>query len=144
MIAKIYTVSGGYPYFIQYICRELFDVAISTNVGRDRPMPFDATFDSITRKLDGDFFSGRWAKTTDRQRELLTAVAHLPTAGEEFTVQDAVEESKARLTKPFGASHVNRLFQTLGEMGLVYKNRHGRYSFAVRMLRQFILRQTGA
>lgn len=142
-IQRIYGMSGGYPYFIQFICRELYDVAISTNVGRSQPMPFDGTFDSITRKLDSDFFSGRWAKTTDRQRDLLTAIAHLPSADNEFTVQEVVEVSRERLAKAFSASRVSQLFLTLSEMGLVYKNRHGRYSFAVPMLRQFILRQIG-
>jgi hypothetical protein len=33
------------------------------------------------------------------------------------------------------------MFATLAEAGLVYKNRHGKYSFAVPLLGQFIRRQ---
>ena len=35
----------------------------------------------ITRKLDADFFHGRWSKATDRQRELLQVVSVLPKCG---------------------------------------------------------------
>jgi hypothetical protein len=48
----------------------------------------------ITRKLDADFFHGRWAKATDRQRELLQVVSILPNADQEFTVQKVVATSQ--------------------------------------------------
>lgn len=47
------------------------------------------------------------------------------------------------LVKPFSSSHVNQMLGSLSQAGLVYKNRHGRYSFAVPLLGQFILRQIG-
>jgi len=40
------------------------------SVGGDPTVPFD----DITRKLDSDFFAGRWSRATDRQRELLSYV----------------------------------------------------------------------
>jgi len=49
--------------------------------------------------------------------------------------------SKQHLSKPFSASHINQMLVKLGENGLVYKNRHGRYSFAVPLLGGFIRRQ---
>ena len=38
-------------------------------------------------------------------------------------------------------SHVNQMLATLTDAGLVYKNRHGKYSFAVPLLGGFIKRQ---
>ncbi len=96
----------------------------------------------ITRKLDSDFFHGRWARATDRQRELLQVVSLLPNADQEFTVQEVVAASKDYITKPFTASHVSQMLSSLSEAGLVYKNRHGKYSLAVPLLGQFIQRQT--
>jgi len=32
----------------------------------------------IMRKFDTDFFAGRWARVTDRQRDLLGIIADLP------------------------------------------------------------------
>lgn len=138
-LRKIYDLSGGYPYFIQFICRELYDLAIQRGGLAGR---LTAPFDDIIRKLDSDFFSGRWARATDRQRDLLWVAASLNTAEGEFAVQEVVAQSRKRLTKGFSASHVSQLLQTLSEAGLVYRNRHGRYAFAVPLLGRFILRQS--
>ncbi len=67
-------------------------------------------------------------------------IASLPNSDDEFTVRDVVEAAKG-LVRPFSASHVNQMLAALGNAGLVYKNRHGKYSFAVPLLGQFILRQ---
>jgi hypothetical protein len=138
-IESIVRLSGGYPYFIQFICREVYDVFISKiSNGQKASVPVD----EITRKLDTDFFSGRWAKATDRQRELLYAIAQLSNHDGEFSVQEIVDVAKTVSTqKPFGSSQVNQLLAKLGDVGLVFKNRHGRYSFAVPLLGQFIRRQ---
>ena len=133
-------MSGGYPYFIQFICREAYDAFLQKRAAGERtavPIP------EITRKLDNNFFAGRWARATDRQRELLTVVASLANSEEEFTVQEVAEKSRKLLPKPFSPSHVNQLLAALSDAGLVYKNRHGRYSFAVPLLGRFILRQQG-
>jgi hypothetical protein len=134
-INLIVRVSGGYPYFIQFICKEVYDVFIQQRQITSIPI------DEITRKLDNDFFAGRWARATDRQRDLLAIIAGLPNADDEFTVQDVVEEAK-KSEKPFSASHVNQMLVSLTNSGLVYKNRHGKYSFAVPLLAQYILRQS--
>jgi DNA replicative helicase MCM subunit Mcm2 (Cdc46/Mcm family) len=96
--------------------------------------------DAIQRKLDADFFAGRWAKITDRQRELLWVIASLDHPDEEFTIQELVEKAKQTLTKTFSPSHANQMLASLAERGMIYKNRQGRYSFAVPLLGHFILR----
>jgi hypothetical protein len=136
-ISLIVSFSGGYPYFIQFICREAFDIFIQRlNAQQQMSVPIEA----ILRKLDRDFFAGRWARVTDRQRELLMIIAESRNSVGEFAVQDVVEASKA-LAKSFSASHVNQMLNTMIEGGIIYRNRHGRYSFAVPLLDQFILRQ---
>lgn len=137
-VAEILRHSGGYPYFLQFLCREMFDTYLQQKAsGEVNPV---LTVTQTVRKLDSDFFAGRWNRVTDRQRELLARVAELPHCNEEFTVQEIVAQSK-KLAKPFGASHVNQILGKLAENGLVYKNRHGRYSFAVPLLGDFIRRQ---
>jgi hypothetical protein len=132
--------SGGYPYFIQFICREVFDVFIQQHANDDPPgVPVDA----IQRKLDTDFFAGRWAKITDRQRELLWVVANLDHPDEDFTIQELVERARTLLPKPFSPSHANQILVSLAERGMIYKNRVGRYTFAVPLLGRFILRTHG-
>ena len=140
-VVTIVTMSGGYPYFIQFICREVYDAFIQRLGRRGQasvPVP------EIEQKLDTDFFAGRWARATDRQRDLLFAISQLENCDDEFTVQEAVEASKRVLDKPFSSSHVNQMLAALASQGLVYKNRHGRYSFAVPLLGRFIRRQAQA
>ncbi len=136
-INLIANYAGGYPYFIQFLCREAYDAWIQkTTDGKVPSVPIT----EITRKLDNDFFAGRWARVTDRQQELLHVIATLETANDEFTVQEILAQSKEMSNKPFGRSHVNQLLIALALAGLIYKNRHGKYLFAVPMLADFIRR----
>jgi hypothetical protein len=137
-VDTIIKLSAGYPYFIQFVCREAFDVWIAKIESGDVPSVPSA---DIVRKLDADFFHGRWAKATDRQRELLQIVSLLPSADSEFTVQEVVIASGETFYKPFKPSHVSQMLSSLADAGLVYKNRHGKYSLAVPLLAQFIQRQ---
>ena len=137
-VDSIIAMAGGYPYFIQFICKEVYDMLIQrTDRGERAPI----LIAEIERKLDSDFFAGRWARATDRQRELLTAIAQIKDGDGEFTVQEAVEKSEQLEIKPFGSSQVNQMLVALVSQGLVYKNRHGKYSFAVPLLGRFIRRQ---
>ena len=137
-VAEIVTMSGGYPYFIQFICREVYDAFIQR---LDRGEQASVPAVEIERKLDMDFFAGRWARATDRQRALLSVVAGLEHGDEEFSVRQVVERSRQVLDRPFSSSHVNQMLAALASQGLVFKNRHGRYSFAVPMLGGYVRRQ---
>ena len=117
-VDTIVSLSAGYPHFIQFICREVFDVWIAKRPSGEIP---SVPAREIIRKLDADFFQGRWAKTTDRQRELLQVVSMLPNADDEFTVQEVVASSRETLPKPFTASHISQMLSNLSEAGLVYK-----------------------
>jgi hypothetical protein len=130
--------SGGYPYFIQFICREVFDVFIQQN--EQGELGGTVPIEAIQQKLDADFFAGRWARITDRQKELLLVVAHLDEPDDEFTIQELVEKSKEILDKSFSPSHANQMLANLTERGMIYKNRIGKYSFAVPLLGRFIRR----
>ncbi|MGC1167193.1 MAG: AAA family ATPase [Solirubrobacterales bacterium] len=129
--------SAGYPYFIQFIGREVYDVFIRQHADEEKKfVPVEA----IQRKLDADFFAGRWARITNRQRELLWVVANLDHADEEFTIAELTERAKELLPKAFSPSHANQMLASLAERGMIYKNRLGEYSFAVPLLGRFILR----
>ncbi len=137
-VNTIVELSGGYPYFIQFICREVYDAFLQEiNSGNKPSVPVQ----EIIQKLDTDFFSGRWDRATDRQRELLSVAASLDNCGEEFTINKLAKKSKELLEKTFSGSHVNQMLSKLCDTGLVYKNRHGKYSFAVPLLWTFIRRQ---
>jgi hypothetical protein len=138
-VANIVRESGGYPYFIQFLCREVYDIFIQRiDEGEATPL---VDLRGIVRKLDADFFDGRWSRATDRQRELLNIIASLDSADAEFTVAEIVEASAGHRDRAFSASHVNQMLSKLCDTGLIYKNRFGKYSFAVPLLGQFIRRR---
>ena len=137
-VERISQMSGGYPYFIQFICREYFDVWLSQH---DKGEAMSVVNADILRKLDTDFFVGRWSRATDRQRELMEVIASLPNCDSEFTVQEVADLSKSRPAKPFNSSHINQMLVSLSDAGLIYKNRYGKYLFAVPLLSSFIKRQ---
>jgi hypothetical protein len=137
-VTAIVFYSGGYPYFIQFLCKEAFDTYHQQmKMGITTP---NVTVGELMRKLDSDFYIGRWSRITDRQKALLTLTAHLGTCDDEFTVQEIESKSKES-GNGFSASNINQMLARLTEMGLIYKNRHGKYSFAVPMFSAFIKRQ---
>jgi len=138
-VKQIIEMSGGYPYFIQFICKEVYDAWIS-KVGSGQAASVQKG--DIIRKLDQRFFSARWDKASDRQREFMQIIAMIPSSDDEFTVQDIVQASKD-LKKPFKTSSAGMMLKTLIDLGFVFRNRRGKYSFAVPLLGEFIVRQMG-
>ena len=144
-IEAIVDESKCYPYFIQYICREAYDYFKTWYVQRPNHPIAPIPIKTLVRKLESDFFAGRWSRATDRQRELLLCVSHLAHAAEEFTVNEIATTSKSVATafnfKPFKKGDIGQLLPKLVESGFIYKTRHGKYSLAVPLFDEFIKRQ---
>jgi hypothetical protein len=140
-VENITRMSGGYPYFIQYICKEVFDAWISQSQADSVPV---VASEEIVSKLDQDFFSARWDRATDRQQEFMYVISSLSSGDSEFTTQEIVQASKELLEKGFSPSHATQVLSALVEKGLIYRNKHGKYSFAVPLMASFIQRQTKA
>ncbi|WP_420139823.1 AAA family ATPase [Sphingomonas sp.] len=138
-VEVITELSGGYPYFIQFICREVYDVWIQQIGAGQEESPIPVA--EIIRKLDTDFFAGRWANATDRQRELMWVISELENCDSEFSVQEIVLKSSVMISKPFTSSHANQILSALANAGLIYRNRHGKYMFAVPLMADFVRRQ---
>ena len=134
-VERIVETSDGYPYFIQFICRETFDHL------RSHPKDITIPMDSIIRKLDSDFFAGRWDNLTDRQRDMLYCIACLDQPDGEFSISDVVDGSKQIDVRNFKPGDVSQMLPRLIERGLVYKNRHGKYAFAIPLFGGFIKRK---
>jgi hypothetical protein len=135
-IASIIKISGGYPYFIQLICKEAYDALNQKIVEGITPsIPIGA----IIHKLDEDFFSGRWVRATERQQDLLRIIAKL--SKEEFTPKDITDSAHNSGKKVFRqVAQVIKMLGDLTERGLIYKNKRGVYSLAVPMLGDYIRR----
>ena len=143
-VEAIIELSAGYPYFVQLICREVYDNLLQplneSDLGASGARS-SLPVEEIVHKLNVDFFTDRWTNATNRQQDVLSVVATLDYCEDEFSVQEVSDKSKELLTKPLSSSQVNQLLMKLSQIGLVYKSRYGRYSFAVPLMGQFIKRQ---
>ena len=137
-VREIVERSGGYPYFLQFFGKEAYEALIrQASTGGSCRVPFS----EIERRLDFDFFAGRWDRLTERQRELLAVIARLENADSRFAVKDIEARSRELLERPFSASHIVQMLGVLERQGLVFKNRRARYAFAVPLLGQFLRRE---
>jgi hypothetical protein len=137
-IDTVIKVSGGYPYFIQFVSKEVFDAWIGKITVGEAPT---APMNEILEKLDQDFFAPRWLRATDRQQDFMKVIATLERAEEEFSVQEIVTASRNILNRGFTPSHATQMLKALAEKGLVYRRGYGDYCFAVPLLARFINRQ---
>lgn len=135
-VQRIIEESGGYPYFIQFICKEVYDIWLQK---MSKGEPATVPMQTIIQKLDNDFFAGRWERATDREKALMRIVARH--CKEEFRVQDIVDGSEDGSQKSFSYSHASQMLKRLITNGLIYKNRRGSYSFAVPLLETYIRRE---
>jgi AAA ATPase domain len=138
-IGRIVSESKGYPFLIQYICREVFDAWIGRMTTGEAP---SVPMQEITAKLDLDFFAPRWNRATDRQQTFMQVIATLESSDGEFTIQDITAASRELLKKSFIPSHATQMLGHLSEKGLIYRNRRGSYCFAVPLLASYIRRQS--
>lgn len=139
-IHEIIRHSSGYPYFIQFYCKEAFDSILQQiNIGIEKP---DVRISDFVRKLDNDFYASRWSRVTDRQRDLLIVISNLGNANEEFTTKEIVEKANAILDNSFAPAYVVNTLNKLIISGLIFKNRRGKYSFAVPLLAEYIKRNS--
>jgi AAA ATPase domain len=139
-IDRIVKHSGGYPYFIQYICKETYDGLIQQQAMGVPIASIRIRIEEIIRKLDIDFYQARWNRATDKQRNLLNVIAQLENAESEFSMKDieaAMKSSGSKVT----ASAINIMLKSLAESSLIYKTRYGFYSFAVPMFSHFVKRE---
>jgi hypothetical protein len=137
-VKRVISMSGGYPYYIQFICREIYDLYLSlVGEGKVPLIPEGA----ILRKLDQHFYFNQWSAASDQQRIFMTIIAQLPSCEEEFSAQEITRISKDYLDKPYSTSSANQYLARLTEAGLIYKNRRAKYQFAVPLMSRFINRQ---
>ncbi len=133
LVYKVAELTGGYPYLIQFFGKELVEQMLR-NGGILAPDQFPDP--SVMDRLDAGLFSARWNRTSDKQRELLAIAAQRPGdwAGD-FSAQELAEASESAFT----SSQANQHLVALCDKGMIYRTRHGRYSFTVPMSEQMII-----
>ena len=136
LLAKAVELTGGYPYLIQFVGKELVE-QILENGGTLSAEQFPSS--GMLDRLDTGIFAARWNKTSDRQREFLMLIAQRPNqSGPDFAANEIVQDGDA---SGFNLAGANQMLVAIMDRGLVYRTRHGRYAFTVPMSEAMILRR---
>ena len=127
-IGKIFTYSGGYPYFLQEYGYQLWLEVDGKEVDGllvERALPL------VHRRLDDNFFDVRFDRVTNKEREFLRTMADIPSP-------IAVSEVAERLKRPLNA--ISAVRAALIRKGMVYSPSHGEIAYTVPLFGDYMRR----
>jgi len=130
VIQAIVNETKGYPYFIQFYGYHLIE---NLNLDHVRLSDYKKVHADMLDELDRSFFDDRFEQASHAEQEVLFAVAEI---GEE-NVKTLEISQRCKHDYQTLISSLNRL----ADKNLIYRTRKGRYSFALPLFRDFILRK---
>jgi len=130
LVDSLVTETAGYPYFIQFYCKEIINNVNSNNITL---ADFERIRSLIIKQLDDDFFNPRIELLSEEERKVLFAMAQTGDENIEF-------REIARLTK-IKRYKLSKYLERLAEKGLAYNYKRGVYRFLIPLLGDFLRRQ---
>lgn len=137
-VDTIVEMSAGYPCFVQYVARDMFEVRLREKCGTSSGV---LPREEILRRLDSDFFQGRWANLTDRQRDLLRVVAEMDSCEKGFSAREAAKQSGKLLVRAFRTAQAGQVLEALSRRGMLVRTDEGLFAIALPLLAQFVRRR---
>ena len=128
-LARAYTITEGYPYFLQELGYAVWNLAAGPIITRE---DIDLAEPQYETKLDASFFRVRLDRTTDLQRAYLRAMAQL---GPNAQKAADVAQEMGRTSENLGPTRAELI-----NMGLLYTPQHGYAAFTVPHFDRFMLR----
>lgn len=122
---KIFRLSGGYPYFVQYYAREVWQIF---HLNR-QSVQNSIDFDSITAKLDLDYFDLSMHKLPDQDHRLVLVIAKMGKGV--FSVGELTHFAEKNNFKIGDRTTVTRILNSLIEKGVIFKEKRAKYQFSV-------------
>lgn len=123
------SITQGYPYFIQELGYQAWELAEGTSITAD---DVRLAQDAYEAKLDGSFFRVRLDRTTPLQTSYLRAMAKLGSEPQKAADVARVLGRTSSQVSPTRAELIN--------MGLLFTPQHGYAAFTVPNFDQFMLR----
>jgi len=131
LIDTLVTETQGYPYFIQFYCKEIISNNIDrhsitlSDLERIRPM--------IIKQLDDDFFNPRIELLSDEELKVLFAMAQIN--------EENIWFKKILTITKIERYKLSKYLERLEEKGLVYNYKRGVYRFSLPLLGDFLRRR---
>ncbi len=128
-LAEVYSLTNGYPYFLQEWGYVAWNIATSSPITLQ--VIQDATLLVIPR-LDENFFRVRYERLTPSEKNFLRAMAEL--GQDAHRTGDIAEILEVKVTSlgPVRAKLINK--------GMIYSPAHGDLAFTVPLFRDFLIR----
>ena len=129
-VKKIYVLTGGYPYFIQFFCDNLWKNIDKVNTITINDV--NSTINSYFKRLDEGFFKSRFDRCTDKEKEFIQAMVkcgELP-----CTINNVAKILKKSVgsISPIRAQLINK--------GIIYSVKYGEIDFTVPQFDLFLKR----
>ena len=129
-VKKIYDLTGGYPYFIQFFCDNLW-----RNIDKVNNITINdvnSTINSYFKRLDEGFFKSTFDRCTDKEKEFIQAMVkcgELP-----CTINNVAKILKKSVgsISPIRAQLINK--------GIIYSVKYGEIDFTVPQFDLFLKR----
>ena len=129
-VKKIYDLTGGYPYFIQFFCDNLW-----RNIDKVNNITINdvnSTINSYFKRLDEGFFKSRFDRCTDKEKKFIKAMVkcgELP-----CTINNVAKILKKSVgsISPIRAQLINK--------GIIYSVKYGEIDFTVPQFDLFLKR----
>jgi hypothetical protein len=129
----LFSVSGGYPYFVQAYGKAAWDAAVRSEIAEE---DVRLAAPEAEQELAVGFFGSRYERATPAEREYLRAMAELAGGRDEPTPTARVAEYLERR-----ASSLSPARDALIKKGLVYSGERGQIAFTVPHFGRYLLTQ---
>jgi hypothetical protein len=122
-LTEMYTLTGGYPYFIQAYGKVVWDLATTSPIRLD---DVQAAAPEADAELAVGFFGSRFERATPAERDYLRAMADLSADAAGAVLSSDVAERLGRKPQSLSPARDNLI-----KKGLVYSGERGTVSFTV-------------
>ena len=126
-LKELYSITGGYPYFIQAYGRHCWDVATESPIGMD---DVEAVKPRALDELSRSFYEPRFERALPSEKEYLMAIAE---HGESASTSDVADTLGKKL------QDVGQYRAGLLDKGLIYVPERGKVAFTVPRMAQYLL-----
>ncbi len=135
---KAAKLSGGHPFLVQVLGKELTEQYASMN-GQLTIDSFPTH--SALERIETGFFAVLWNKTNEEQQDLLRTIIRLSEDVPSFSKTDVSKATQELAEGKSSSETTHRLLEELTKIGMLYRFSRDRYAFTVPMSELMIKRR---
>ncbi len=135
LVERVAADVDGYPFFVQLWGAELWEAATTAGISElhlDVLLEIEA---EIQRRLDVDFYAGRFESLTRAEQDLLMAASACP--------YPPLRSVDIRASSDKSGANVNVLMGRLIEQGVLFRRKNGEYEYTAPRFHEFLGRRAG-